>query len=618
MAYNFFGQDENEDQNIDENFGSQLRNSRNGQQAGASNSDSSQSQPPRFSGGPVLAKFPQQQERPRFSGGPVLYNGKPEGGDTSSNPKPQISPSSTPLGPEGSVISGNQPAQQGASGQGSGTFTNLQSYLDANKGRNFGEQVAGKVQGEVNKAYDAESQADTGFRNLSDQGTTRSDQNLLGQVKSDPNALANNQDQYNSWLKQRDAKYSGPNNLVDTQYYNPTQQALTRAQEVAKATEDEGGRKAYLQEQYGSGVGRNDYTSGMQNLDNLLISQDPNSKAAFQSARDSAKNAGDQFSTLNSALSAYAGQNSAATADARKQARDTIGIDDAGNYNNGGQIGTDVGALDQNVAARKGVLADEHKALDPIGQMTNISQLNDQQRKMTGLNDSQFSGFNLKPGNMGSYEPYYASMRQAPGDFYRVNAGNYSSFVNDNDVNRSSVASQDQTARIQALSKLAGIDQNFISDPSQAGKYTNGDLYNYDKGGFLTSVNGQRGGLEQAIRNIDQAPSGTGISDLGYELAQINRQRNAFGLNSVNPQLEAGPNKGGDNPGGIAAPGGNPPYVAPTPIPPGDPREAYTPPAQGAPTPQPPGNYNGGGGVGYQLPPQPPIYKPRPPGSGFR
>jgi hypothetical protein len=517
----------------------------------------------RLKGGPVSSGVTRElrslPQAPQLNRGSVLT-------PATSSPIKSLGSATSPI-----VKTGEAPQQTG--GQGSGSFTNLNAYLDANKSLGFGQQVAGRVQSEVDRANQAQDQADSGFRGLSDKGTVLRDDNVIRQVETDPTKLANDEALFGQWTRQRDAKYGGPSNLVDTEFYNPAQTATAKARATSDQTQDEGGRKAYLQQEYGSGsktAPRFDYSAGQQKLDNLLIQNDAGSKEAFQNVQKNAAASSDRFQTLNDALAKYAGQNAQVTADTRKASRDFIGIDDANNYQQGkGVIGADESKLDSDVARRRAELAEVKAKLANLGTYTNVNQFTADQKAMTKVDPSKFTGFNVAPRNMGSYDPYYAAGRQDGGDLYRINAGNYASFANEADLNRSSVASTEQLARMQALSKLAGIDQTFISDPSKAGSYTQGALYNYDPNKLSSDVAGQRNQLTSRLDKILNAPSG-GIQSMDWLLANANRERNNFGLSSVNKNLEGGPNRSG-NPAGINPAGAPPAYIPPEDNPSGDP-----------------------------------------------
>jgi hypothetical protein len=225
------------------------------------------------------------------------------------------------LGPQtGTQVSGDAKAQNSGSGGGtsSGAYTNLQSYLDANKSLNFGSDVAGQVQKKVDTANQAQSEAETGFKSDVDKATVNSNPDLINQVGTDATQITSSPEKTSDFLRMRNAEYGGPNSLVDeADRYKAVSGATGTAQEQAEATKSEGGRKALLDTTYGSGAGRYDYTPGQKNLDNLLIQNDPNSREAFQSTQQNAAAAGQGFQSLKDQLQGYAGQGKATTAATR-------------------------------------------------------------------------------------------------------------------------------------------------------------------------------------------------------------------------------------------------------------------------------------------------------------
>jgi len=391
------------------------------------------------------------------------------------------------LGQESPVVTGNQP--QGEAGKSSsGSFTNLNSYLDANKSHQFGQEVAGKVGAQINEADQAQGVADASFRSAVDQTSVAKDDGVLGQLKTDPTKV----DQ-SAFGKMRDAQYKGPNNLVDqADLYQPAQQKTDRAFTTAEQTKDEGGRKAFLNQEYGSGVGRYDYSKGQQKLDNLLVQADPNSKAMFEQNQARAAATRDKFGSLNTALSQYASGKKAATEDARASARSAVGIDDSGNWNNTGAMGDVLSELDRTVANQRTKLAGDRAALEPTLDKQNVSDFSPEAMQRLGVSKEQFQGYNLIPEYLrgGSYEADYKTFSEAEGSTYGFNPRDYIELGNDADLNRSTMADGDTQARISALSKLAGKENSFIV-PDQAGRMVGKPTFTA-RGGEMLSASQQK------------------------------------------------------------------------------------------------------------------------------
>lgn len=391
------------------------------------------------------------------------------------------------IGGESAVIQAD--GAQGGAGKpsSSGNFTSLNSYLDANKDQNFGSQVAGSIGDQIGSAEAAQKTADTGFRGQVDKNTVQSDKSMLGQLDTDPTKV----DQ-SGFEKQRDASYQGPKHLVDTDLYQPAQKATDSAAAIAEQTKDEGGRKAYLNQQYGAGAGNYGYSSGQQKLDNLLIQQDPNAKAQFLANQQRAASAKNQFGLLNSALDTYAQKGQQTTAGTRAAARGAIGLDDQGNWlKQGGAINTTLGNLDTTVAGKKAELAKDRGLIEGTYDKTNLNQMSPEALKLMGIDskNAAYGGFDMTPSYLKgtSYAKDYSPYSNAQGDLYGQNTRNYSTLAAEGDLNRSTLADTQMQSRIAALSKLAGKDNTFIV-PGQAGRMVGKALYTANGAGLTNTV----------------------------------------------------------------------------------------------------------------------------------
>lgn len=353
----------------------------------------------------------------------------------------QGGPQQGQLGQSSSIVTGNTPAASGGKGEGtsSGQFTNLNAYLDANSGQNFGTQVAGRVEGLVNSARSAQDEAQSGFTSAADQGTVKANDNILGQVKSDPVALAGSDEQLKQFQTMRDAQYSGPKSFAESEGYSPTWQKTQDASSTAAQTQTEGGRKAYLQQQYGAGAGRYDYTPGQQKLDSLLIQNDPNSRQAFDAVRQKGQELGSNFQNLSSALDSYASNAGQQTAAARSAARSAVDIDDAGNLKGDSQINQIRGAAQQAAEQENQKATQQYQAFMGGLQNGNAGQ-------------DMLSKYGLQAGTQ--------TWGLDPTKY--VNRGV--------DATAQTIDTPEQAAKVAALSKLAGIDNTFLN-PGLAGSY---------------------------------------------------------------------------------------------------------------------------------------------------
>lgn len=480
------------------------------------------------------------------------------------------------LGQQSPVVTGNKQDQQQKAAPGdptrSGSFTNLQSYLDQNASLNQGGRVAGRTQESVDAAKQQQQQTDTAFRGRVDQNTVRTDDALIGKVKQDPtqifrgvkppntnpdgrprlvpmddsppatrppnvprltpalpefpgfaeqkpdenglyakptpppptvvksepisiaptrgfvpnegsdrpllqpsnvvfkggvngkNApldLSSPNSQADAFAKMRDAKYGGPQTLTDAaDLYSPTYEKTRSADESAKLTESEGGRKALLDKFYGSGANRFDYTAGQKKLDNLLISNDSTAKQAFQDVRD--KNTGVQknFDDLKAALDSYGKAGATETARARTESRGAVGIDDAGNVLDNSGIKQTYKSVADRLAAEQSAKTEEVNRLR--------SQL------ASGAVDKDLAKKIGLPFGLNTWTRNAADAR-----YLHEGA----------DPTLNAIASGDEQAKVAALSKLANVDNTWLPD-SQVGGYDQSQRFNYDMNLLKTDAQG--------------------------------------------------------------------------------------------------------------------------------
>lgn len=212
---------------------------------------------------------------------------------------------------------GAAPAPQRSASTGgtqSGQFTNLQSYLNANKGQQFGSQVAGKVQGDVDTANKTQQEAGQEFGKQATAGTVNYNEGLAGEVKTGALGVQQDDAKRSEFEKMRDANYGGPRDLTDVgDSYLKSTTANQNAQKAAEATTTESGQKSLLHNYYG----RPTYSRGETNLDQFLIQNDQSAKPKFEQARQGAGQLESNFNTLKEQLAAV-GQQAADTTQATR------------------------------------------------------------------------------------------------------------------------------------------------------------------------------------------------------------------------------------------------------------------------------------------------------------
>ena len=178
---------------------------------------------------------------------------------------------------QGTSFASNVPGQDsgppGTSGskQSSGQYSNIQSYLDANKsqGDQMGQKIAGNV---ANEGQDATQKIN-------------SFQSQAPKVDSyDPNSVINNinkatdadKAQYNQF--KQTGGYTGPKTLDQVQGYGDTSKVAGQASQDAKFAGNESGQQQLLKQTYA----RPNYSAGENRLDQALLQGSEGSRSALE------------------------------------------------------------------------------------------------------------------------------------------------------------------------------------------------------------------------------------------------------------------------------------------------------------------------------------------------
>lgn len=207
-----------------------------------------------------------------------------------SNPITQLSGGGG-FGGSGAAPGSESAAGQSASGQptSSGSWTNLNQYLDANKdqAQTLGSQVAGSVSGQADQAKSDLGNMTQAFQDqapFKDINSTTGDQvnsALQAGQYSTPGADTSTANKYlnNGWglnSAASDITAFKPTGAPD---WGTVQNEYQGAGNALQNTQTEAGRGVLLQNQFG----KNGYTTGQQNFDQLLLQQNPNNQATLDS-----------------------------------------------------------------------------------------------------------------------------------------------------------------------------------------------------------------------------------------------------------------------------------------------------------------------------------------------
>lgn len=238
---------------------------------------------------------PQNQNGQQPAGAPGTLGG--------SNTAPTLSGT----GGGGSLGGGAPGAAAAASPKGtsSGSFVNLQNYVDANKGNDaqLGQAVENTVAGKAQAADTAGQGFQQAGQDAVDKGTVKEDTGLVDNLNAAGAGTGklNNYDQ-NYFNNQFNAAYKGPAQAADVSGYGDTSQAYKNTQDEAQAasSSDITQRGAALKDTFGTG-GRQ-YNQGENTLDSFLLGAGSGGQSAQQDIASKYGNYTDNFGKLTDYL----------------------------------------------------------------------------------------------------------------------------------------------------------------------------------------------------------------------------------------------------------------------------------------------------------------------------
>jgi len=308
----------------------------------------------------------------------------------------------------------------------SGSWTNMQTYLNANK-ENTGA-MADKVVSNVNQQGQT---AQTGIDTLN-----KTAPGVINKVNADDwftNPDANKKEQYNA-LKTTGG-YTGPDSVDKIQGYADTQSAAQKAKQQADSLNNEAGRFNLLQDAYA----RPNYSQGAKKLDNTLLRQDATAKQKFEGANNQWQGILDQFNNA----STQAGANINANLQTAAANKNDLVAGEANARNN----------LINPIQARATQATTDNKALaDRALADAQDETLSDETMALLGLNEGQ----NLYGTNLSNY--------MTP-DYTQVGLNN--------------AATADERAKYQALAAMIGDDS--MNQITANGKVINPVNFNKDQ-----------------------------------------------------------------------------------------------------------------------------------------
>lgn len=351
-----------------------------------------------------------------------------------------------------------------SSGAPQGQFVGIKQYLDANKpqSQKLANNVGGYV-GELGQNVRDSVGAQTGLYNKAvDDNTVNLNNDLFNEAKSNTVGVANDQAKLGEFQKERDAAYKGPTDFQSSEFYKPTDTALTKAKQAADNSQTEQGQRTllnqYEQDKTGKTAG-----AGVTNFDQMLL-QSGGGKEALTKARTSQNDLPGLINSANQSSLEKAKQAADTTAATKSAIQNEFGTGASSqqsiqNYlsqrvnDKVGEANTRTNTLRTALNNNQPLSDDDLKALGIGREDANALGESVNQIRQANPNESgfDFSGQANNPGALGLDLAQFVT----PSD---PRAG----------INAQNVANSNDYARYQALNQLMGTNNNFLNNSSMA------------------------------------------------------------------------------------------------------------------------------------------------------
>ena len=354
-----------------------------------------------------------------------------------------------------------------AGGGGSKSFTDVRSFLEANRpqAQQLAENVGGKIRQEAEGAQQAIQDTGTQYKSQIEQGAIRTEpvKGLIQQAAKTPQEILKDQQKTQQLAKVRTGQFTGPREVASQDVASlrgRTQEALRKA----GLTESQAGREELL------GLGAGKTTRGGLQLDQLLLSQSPEARAALQAAGQGAQGLTGQLESTLGDVGQFAKQAEQETAATKALFGETFG-----------QAKSDFQAqLDERL--RQAQAQAQERAAKAQGAL-GAGQYDEQALRDLGIQEADLKGILQAQKDLAADYGENIDLNE----FLQQSGPNF---------NRSQVATQEDLARQQALEELAG--QQFGVIGNQVGG-ANLDLSEF--GGEQATAR-TRGGLSSRDRSL--------------------------------------------------------------------------------------------------------------------
>lgn len=404
-----------------------------------------------------MAYLKQDEEEQQGSGLNQALIQQPAAQQTQQQTQQEQTP--TVSGPSsGSAI--NQPVKPLPTPQkaGTGTFANLRSYLEANKGNKIASAASQRLTGLTTGAQKGIQQAGTAFGKQLEAGSLQNRQQALSDIQSivgtarsavapQPQPQAQTQQQietqpqasveqptapvtqptpqyFTPEQQQRFADiintaYTGPGSLQQAGLYQTAEQKTRAAQEALQKIKTAGGREGFLRDIFGKG---REYTEGQARLDALLMNVSPEAVGRLQQQVAQTGDITSQLQKAENVSKAMALGRTTELENIQKQARDEY----------------------------------ERQRLEELtGTETRIGQARTQGQELADYFKSVFASSQNKPVDISATEAAILGIKAGEG-LYNLTPDQ---IVQVNQLRDEQLISKNERARLEALVNLANLDK---------------------------------------------------------------------------------------------------------------------------------------------------------------
>lgn len=391
----------------------------------------------------------------------------------------------------------SQGAPGGAQGKQPGTpdrpgnFVSLSNYLKANQKQagKLGDQASGVIQSSADQARQGVNSLNQSFNQQAGQGV-QADQNLLSRVGE---AEKLSRDDIQKLKAQSSAQYQGPNSLSDlNDQYTQANKSLNQAKTNVQAAGTEEGRKNLITQ-----INAKPRTAGITNFDNVLLSAGGGREKVEQAAKANQDVTGNVLEQANQEAQKKAQEIKAQTDATRQQAQGAIQGAQA-------QFNKQFDANDPNSKLSKAIQEALNKNNKIAKDLGDQGELDQETMDELGISEGQ--------------------------SLYNLDLNKFYNQIDPNAITAESVADQNDFARYQALSELAGVEPQLLKNAENIGKKQN--VKSLDKEAFQEALGKQGRATHEALSGFDSQ-----IAGLQKQIDELSPQR-IGGINYIHRALE--------------------------------------------------------------------------------